>query len=233
MSAQALGEDLDRLYALLAELEKTVGAKRLLRDCDGKMQWPKSGVYFFFQEGENRKNQPDTPRVVRVGTHALTEKSQTTLWTRLKQHKGANSGGGNHRGSVFRLHVGTALIEKQGCHATYPLWGKGSSAAKEITTAEYPMECQVSEFIGQMPVLCLGVDTPEMRSSIERNVIGLLSNQDAPWDTPSPSWLGNFSTRPAIRHSGLWNVNHTSESYEPGFLDDLEALIKRANPPSA
>jgi hypothetical protein len=49
--------------------------------------------------------------IVRVGTHALETGSQTTLWKRLSQHRGqARSGSGNHRGSIFRLIVGTALI---------------------------------------------------------------------------------------------------------------------------
>ena len=49
----------------MEELEKIIGGKRTLSNCDGSMEWPKRGVYFFFEEGEFREN--DELRVVRVG----------------------------------------------------------------------------------------------------------------------------------------------------------------------
>jgi hypothetical protein len=56
--------------------------------------------------------------VVRVGTHALTAASSATLWDRLRQHRGhlggRDPGSGNHRASVFRRHVGAALIGRDG-----------------------------------------------------------------------------------------------------------------------
>jgi hypothetical protein len=228
MPVPELQKDIDRFYALLSTRCSKVDGTRQLKDCDGrkKWKWPKGGVYFFFEEGEYRQDQPGILRVVRVGTHALTEISKTTLWNRLKQHKGTDNGGGNHRGSVFRLHVGTALIEKQRCHAAYPYWGKGTSAKKEITDSERPMELQVSKYIGQMPFLWLAVDTPGMRAHIEKHAIGLLCNRGKPVDTQSPTWLGKYSSRPAIRQSGLWNVKHTEENYDPSFLDDLEDLLE-------
>jgi len=51
----------------------------------------------------------DGNRVVRVGTHGLKTGSTSTLWGRVHQHRDTREGGGNHRGSVFRLHVGQAL----------------------------------------------------------------------------------------------------------------------------
>jgi hypothetical protein len=40
------------------------------------------------------------------------------------------SGGGNHRGSIFRLIVGASLIRRDGrSHAT---WGGGNNASREI-----------------------------------------------------------------------------------------------------
>lgn len=105
--------DRRRFYDLLAALERKLGGKRLLANCDGRMDWPPRGVYFFFEPGENRTHSGESPRVVRVGTHALASGSRTTLWNRLSQHQGVRkSGGGNHRGSIFRLHVGTALINR-------------------------------------------------------------------------------------------------------------------------
>src|SRR3954447_21389328 len=101
-------ESLDQFYLLLRELADRYGGYRTLASCNGRMRWPERGVYFFF-EPEEKRDDGDL-RVVRVGTHALTSSSSTTLWNRLSQHRGhvggSRPGGGNHRGSVFRLHVG-------------------------------------------------------------------------------------------------------------------------------
>ena len=78
--------DLDRLYGLLAELRERLGGYKYLRDCNGRMSWPKRGVYFIFEDGELRED-GHTPRVVRVGTHAVSAGSRTTLWNRLSQHR--------------------------------------------------------------------------------------------------------------------------------------------------
>jgi len=106
--------DIQRLYELLDWLEAGLGGKRTLGDSHGGMLWPQRGVYFFFEPGEVRTTSGSGLRVVRVGTHALRGGSTTTLWDRLRQHRGtvggSRPGGGNHRGSVFRRHVRTALI---------------------------------------------------------------------------------------------------------------------------
>jgi hypothetical protein len=100
-------DDLVTFYKILEALEQRWGAKRLLRDCDGRQEWPQRGVYFFFEQGEMRAQSGAGMRVVRVGTHALKPGSKTTLWNRLSQHQGVRrSGGGNHRGSIFRLLAG-------------------------------------------------------------------------------------------------------------------------------
>ncbi len=109
-------QDVQRFYRILDELETRVGGKRTLAEAHGRMKWPTRGVYFFFEPGEQRTTSVNGPRVVRVGTHGLKAGSKSTLWKRLRQHRGTLSGkyagGGNHRGSVFRLHVGTALINR-------------------------------------------------------------------------------------------------------------------------
>jgi hypothetical protein len=226
--------DLRRFYAILTLLEHKLGGKCLLATCDGRMKWPQRGVYFFFEPGEMRSHSGEGLRVVRVGTHALKEGSRATLWGRLKQHQGnLNNQGGNHRGSVFRLHVGTAMIKRDGCpQGIAETWGKGSSASKDVRKNEHPLEQVVSRHIRQMPFLWLAVeDVPgpdSLRGIIERNAIALLSNyniQDDPLDPPSPEWLGLHADREEIRRSGLWNVNHVTETYDIAILDLFEKLV--------
>lgn len=229
-------EHLVRFYSLLDRLERTLAGARTLAECTGRMDWPKKGVYFFREPGESRSDIGNGPRIVRVGTHALKTGSGTRLWTRLSQHKGQSSkGGGNHRGSIFRLIVGAALVNRDGY--TFPTWGNRSSASREIRDGEYALECEVSRFIGVMPFLWLSIgDEPgpqSLRGYIERNSIALLSNYNKrPIDPPSENWLGRYSDRERVRHSGLWNSNHVDESYDPAFLDELERLTSEMGDPA-
>src|SRR6202023_1743138 len=136
---------------------------------------------FFYERGEVRRD--GYPRVVRVGTHALRP-SKTTLWGRLSQHRGnlggAAPGGGNHRGSIFRKHVGSALIAS----GTWPeevrnSWGVGSTANRAIRAHEQDLEREVSQYIGDMPFLWLDVNDPpgplSDRGTVEAGAIALLS----------------------------------------------------------
>ena len=115
-----------RFYALHARLKEHTGGYRYLATCDGRMNWPRRGVYFFFEDGEGRSKPNRGLRVVRIGTHALKAASQSSLWDRLSQHRGSSrSGTGNHRGSIFRLIVGVALA-RRGDTPLPPSWGVGS-----------------------------------------------------------------------------------------------------------
>ncbi len=76
----------------------------------------------------------------------------------------------------------------------------------------------------------VGVDEPSSTSArqvIEANTIALLSNaRKPPIDPPSPGWLGHHADREAIRESGLWNVNHVCQAFNPAALDLLELRIR-------
>ncbi len=83
-------EATDQFYVHLEELATRIGGPKQLTDPRLSRRCPSAGLYFFFETGEVRPN--DRPRVVRVGTHALTASSKTTLWGRLRQHRGTLMG---------------------------------------------------------------------------------------------------------------------------------------------
>jgi len=226
-------QSLDRFYHLLDTLSEKLGGPRRLRDCSGRDGWPERGVYFFFEEGEMRED-GQSPRVVRVGTHALSGSSRSTVWKRLAQHRGTLSGswagGGNHRCSIFRHHVGTALLARDGYPEEVCRAWASARADRRIRDIEYPLERAVSEHIGRMPFLWLAVSDPAGREShrgyLEANAIGLLSNCGRyPMHPPSPDWLGRWAESPRVRESGLWNVSHVDQGYDPAFLDLFERYV--------
>jgi hypothetical protein len=231
------GQHIAIFYDLLSELETILGGKKLLKDCNGRMNWPRRGVYFFFEKGEMRKLYPSVMRVVRVGTHAVSRGSRSTLWGRLSTHRGTNQGTGNHRASVFRRHVGVALIARSQGALKVPTWGEHQSAPRTVREKEADLERQVSAYIGQMPLLWLAVDdepgTQSDRSVIEANAIALLAGRDgqSPADPPSVAWLGNYHSQERIRLSGLWNLDYVGTpgklfTYDPAFLELMAKYIR-------
>ena len=225
-------KDMDRFYRLIRRIASA--------DTDGlcalgernSRTVPKRGIYFFMQPDEARMTSPFESRIVRIGTHSVSAGSKATLWNRLRTHRGGEDGSGNHRGSIFRLHVGDSLIRKSNLETEFPTWGIGQSASKEIRDAEKEMELEVSKIIAAMPVLWLDVDdeaSPDSdRAYLERNLIALLSGPSGPLDLPSANWLGKWSSREAIGFSGLWNVNHVYEDYDQHVLDVFEKYVKSA-----
>ena len=202
-------KDIERFYELLARLEERLGGLHLIKDFLSVVPPTAKGVYFIFESGEVRSHQPDRPRVVRVGTHGLTARSRSTIWTRLFEHLMANGR------SVFRSDVNRALRKRGG-------YDDGLNHSSRIT-----------RYIGRMSFLWVevgGEDGHMRRNYIERNAIALLSgrHKDA-LDKPSDCWLGKYSDKPAVRKSGLWNVNHTKPdaAYCHAFLTELERCIEQ------
>ncbi len=208
----------------------------MLAACDARTGWPRRGVYFFFEPGQARDD--GTPRVVRVGTHAVSRGSKATLWGRLKQHRGDGragvAGGGSHRGSIFRRHVGEALI-RAGRLAPIASWGIGASATAEVRAAEHDHERAVSATIGAMPFVWIEADdepsAQSVRAVIERNVIGLLAaGHPAGIDAPSAGWLGHSAAADEIRNGGLWNVRFVEPTYDASVLELLDQYARTTSP---
>jgi hypothetical protein len=139
------------------------------------------------------------------------------------------SGEGNQRGSIFRRHVGAALMDT-GRIEVIPDWLVGSNATASQRVAERAAERAVSLYIGRMPFLFLPIEDaagPDSdRGYFERNAIALLTSAAAcALDPPSPAWLGRHARKAAVRESGLWNVRHVGEAIDDGFLDRLSRLV--------
>ena len=226
--------DTIRFYDILKRLEKRVGgAAQVLANCNGRMNWPTRGVYFFYEYGETRSGSGNSLRVVRIGTNAVSTESKAKLWTRLAQHRGpASRVGGKENGSVFRELVGEALAKRH----NLPTWSSSRWSWSRKGRSNERLGRLVSRHICAMPFLWLNVDDcpgPEsLRAFIERNTIALLSNYyKPPIDPVSPNWLGSSSPSPKVRESGLWNQEHVNGDYDPSFLDEMEKWIDRTNPP--
>lgn len=147
--------DVVRFYALLNQLEQRLGGMRTLATFDRYRDWPHRGLYLFFELSEVRQQSGNGPRIVRVGTHALVTGSRSTLRQRLGQHRRLASGGGNHRGSIFRLLIGQALLAR-GEVAQCVSWGVKGAARKAslalnishdaLAAAEAPVEMAVTNY---------------------------------------------------------------------------------------
>jgi len=146
------------------------GGQRRLRDCTS-FGWPSHAVYFFIDDEEARLE--GATRAVRVGTHALSATSATTLWQRLSTHRGhvsgSRPGGGNHRASIFRLHVGTAMLARGDWPSAVRNSWRNKHASPAMRHAEYPLEQAVSHYISGLPLLWLDVPARTDRGLIEQH----------------------------------------------------------------
>ena len=206
--------DLNKFYELINKLEKFESIDEFLKS---EQKYSK-GVYFFFDPAEKINNGYN--RIIRVGSHGLSGKSNSTLKGRLRQHKGFLNGGGNRRVSVFRRHVGNAIIKKE------------NFDEKEVQ--DEVLEKMISDYVNSLPLaVLLFEDDADKRRIFEKNSIRILSNCS---ENFNKDWLGSFSIDEKISKSGLWNIQHVNINNEKynnetkveinNFLNELEILTK-------
>jgi len=220
--------NIEKLYKLLEGKSRKAKPPTLF-EAVKENELPNQGVYFFLDDAEPTRYSSVLPRIIRIGTHAVSTGSKAILRTRLRAHLGTEAGLGNHRGSVFRQHVGAALIEKNQFNNLYPNWGIGRNASKKIRLDETSLEREVSNYIRKLRLLFIEVPgehgTDSYRDFIERNSLALLTQNMCPSELASKKWLGNWSPNKTIRRSGLWNIQHVGGKYEKSFLKVLHELI--------
>lgn len=213
--------DLKRLYAGLDSLTESGGVLSLPEALE-QTQLPQKGVYIFLDPEEVRHVGTGGPRVVRIGTHAVSEGSKATLRNRLRTHRGTGAGIGSHRSSIFRLHIGAALMRRSCQFSEIASWGLSKAYTPEILSVERPLEEAVSRYIARLRVAIVPIEDAatkfSLRRHLEKNLIALFTEDHIILDKANGGWLGNDSPNPTIRETGLWNINEAFTAYDPSSL---------------
>lgn len=179
---------------------------------------PFNGIYFFYEQGEVINN--DRDRIVRIGTH----KKDGRFRDRIRQHYGNDSSfKGNKNGSVFRKHLGGAILRKA---------NPNDSRLNDWLTQNGPTFIEIEEVVSKtlrehFTFSCFRVDYEEERLSLEKGLIALFAQY--PLGKPSNNWLGYYAANDDIRKSGLWNTQHIkAEPLTFEQIKRIEQLIKRS-----
>ncbi len=192
---------------------------------------PNQGVYFFFDPNEPTRFAKRIPRLVRIGTHGVSKGSKATLRDRLRTHLGTADGYGNHRASVFRLHVGEAFIRQKDLRESFPEWGRGQNVERRIVEAEKELEKLVSAYISQLQLQCIEVADRatkySARSKIERLSIALFTERLVPVEAPTANWLGLNSAHNTIARTGLWNLRDAGGRADFEIVEEISNRINR------
>ena len=178
---------------------------------------PRDGIYLFFERGETAPvHGLVAERIVRVGTH----RQDGRFPARIRQHYGqVRSLRGNKNGSVFRRHVGGALLARSN-----PQDPRLAEWQRQGGTSYVEVEEVVSKTLrDDFTFVCFRVDKGEERLTLERGLIALLAQH--PIAGPSPAWLGHHAIATDIQHTGLWNMQRARAepltSVEFGRLKNL------------
>ncbi|NLO21913.1 MAG: hypothetical protein GX119_07915 [Syntrophomonadaceae bacterium] len=218
--------NLDTLYQLLENYEERVAQRIALGELNRKLL-PPGGCCFYWEPGENRQDK-GKQRIVRVESYPL-EDAKRSMYSQLIKHRGTIAGtfkgGGDHRQSLLRHHIGTALINKN--REFCDTW-EGETANAAVRKKEHLLETMVSRVSIQMEVLVIpfkNIDAIKLKY-IEQNLIALLSN----WgkkalDPPSSEWLGHYCGNVLVRDSGLWNTNGVMLKYDPQLISLLSVML--------
>ena len=173
---------------------------------------PSNGIYFFYEEGEViEMGSRVIKRIVRVGTH----REQGRFPDRILDHFY-----GNKNSSVFRRHLGAAILAKKNLHdPRLREWIRGSMSLRDI-------EEKVSKLLREkFSFRYIRVDDRDERLELEERLISTLARFSPKY--VSPNWLGRYSPSREIRESGLWNVEHVGSPKHigPKQLARLEQLV--------
>lgn len=172
---------------------------------------PDNGIYFFYEKGETCCfDGVPHDRIVRVGTH----REENRFKDRILNHYGNNK-----NASVFRKHVGTALIQRDKLDFDVKLWHTQDGPTDEN------VESRVSNFIREnFYFRCIPVEGKDRRLDLEEKFIATLCTKDL---QPSDNWLGRFAYSKKVREAGIWNSQHVG-SNKILLANDVQCLLEIA-----
>lgn len=185
---------------------------------------PKSGLYFFYQEGEICSHTAKA-RITRVGNHP---RAQNGLVKRLQMHYR-----GNKNSSVFRKFLGGALLRSQNpshpCLQPAPGRGHWERQNAKACALCKPTEAQVTRLLREVFWFrCVEIVAQDERNRLEEGIVASLAA--CPTCLPSPNWLGRHAYSLMVQESGLWNSNYVRDSLplSEEELSRLEILAHRS-----
>lgn len=201
---------------------------------------PLNGIYFFYEQGELADHGDGlTPRIVRIGTH-----KDGNFRSRIAEHfllvgestKMAfdENKPAPHERSIFRKNLGRALLNR--AHDPYlEVWdldftsaaSKAKNKHRRDISKEKAIETQVTKLLREKFsfrfILLEGQEGRMGSSGLESYLIGTVANCEK--CRPSQNWLGNHSSKPEIRNSGLWLVQHLKS---PEITAQQQLIIEQA-----
>lgn len=161
-----------------------------------RYQLPANDVYIFFEAGETIETADGiVDLIVRVGTHRADGRFPGRI---------PNHARGNRRGSVFRRHVGGALLSRTTPNDPLLIpWL--DPAVRNVPDVEQFVSRTMRD---RLSFVAIRVDDASERLLLERRLIALLAQH--PLGAPSSSWLGHHAVNPLIGQPGLWNTQGVS-----------------------
>ncbi len=176
-------------------------------------QAPLNGVYFFYERGEHYSG-ADNGRIVRIGSH----REDNRLASRLRGHYTGSPP------SVFRRHVGSALIAREGIAKSKPVEDIVNEISAWYDDHMKPPEVkmQVSEYMRHnFTYRCVEVNERAQRLKLESRLIYSLAQCTG--CSGSKNWLGSHAYNEKVGAAALWNDRHTTKGIVI-TVEDLEFL---------
>ena len=161
---------------------------------------PKNGVYVIF---ENKETAHNGNRIVHIGTH----NGQDELARRICEIFELE----NKNRSILRKNIGRCILNKEN-NPYLEIWDKDTTSAKSRRELgdvinmyiEKEIESKVTEYIlNNFSFAIIKEDNSDLRKIIKQELISEISRCTE--CKGSSDWIGNYSTKPKIRESGLWN----------------------------
>lgn len=191
------------MVSMIEQVYKAINLLPRYNNLTPSSDLPSNGIYIFFERGETITLSGNIDRIVRIGTH----KSDGRFKGRIRQHYGVKKSlGGNKNSSVFRKHLGGALLRSN------------DPQDKRITdwlTQDGPSFREVEELVSSVlrsnfSFSCFAVETKDERLELESALIALMAQY--PLGAPSVNWSGKYAASEKIVKSGLWNTQQIDSS---------------------